>query len=539
MRKIFLSFIVVLSFFCFSFTADAFGTTVKGKTTINPGEEFVVTFGVTNGQNLMGIIANLNYDSSKLSVVKTEGRNSYNITLGTKIVADKANGQSGTFDFARITFKPTSSFAVGQSVTISLSNVTGSDGSDVSGTGSSLKVSMAAVKSSNNNLSTLTVNGSRVNGFTSSTTSYSMTVENNVSSINLGAVAADSKASVSGTGTKNLSVYRNSFSVVVTAENGSKKTYTLVVNRKDADGRITAPSTNNKLSDINIEEFDIDFKKDVFEYSITVDNTVDSLTILPKLEDSKASFKVEGPSSLIVGLNQITIKVTAENGSSVDYILKVNRESNSPLVSLKDLKATFASITADEIIVVVTDEDNIIDKELIDLISSSDKKIIITYYRNESILYSYEFKASLLSDFDEFSSLLSFSSPNKELIDELSNYADLLHLNFSQKGTFPNDTIVRVFVGNKFSDGTVLNLYYFTEDNIELISDDVKVESGFVSLSIPHSSEYFLTRSNILNEKTVDEKTAFGSFEHIIYSVIIVGLSGALFKMIYDKKKLA
>lgn len=68
--------------------------------------------------------------------------------------------------------------------------------------------------------------------FSAGQTSYAVTVPNSVSSITIGATAADSKATVSGTGAKNLNVGSNKFSVVVKAESGATKTYTVTVTRQ-------------------------------------------------------------------------------------------------------------------------------------------------------------------------------------------------------------------------------------------------------------------------------------------------------------------
>ena len=94
---------------------------------------------------------------------------------------------------------------------------------------------MVAPKSTNANLASLTVNAGALSpAFSAGQTSYAVTVPNSVSSITIGATAADSKATVSGTGAKNLNVGSNKFSVVVKAESGATKTYTVTVTRQAA-----------------------------------------------------------------------------------------------------------------------------------------------------------------------------------------------------------------------------------------------------------------------------------------------------------------
>ena len=60
---------------------------------------------------------------------------------------------------------------------------------------------------------------------------YKLTVANNVESINITATAVSSLSSVSGTGTKQLSVGTKTFTVKVTSESGSVRNYKIKVTR--------------------------------------------------------------------------------------------------------------------------------------------------------------------------------------------------------------------------------------------------------------------------------------------------------------------
>ena len=86
--------------------------------------------------------------------------------------------------------------------------------------------------SGNNNLSSLSISpGTLSPGFSAGTTSYSAWVSNSTTSVAVSAKAADGKARVAVWGNTGLSVGNNTVTVQVTAENGSKKTYTINVNR--------------------------------------------------------------------------------------------------------------------------------------------------------------------------------------------------------------------------------------------------------------------------------------------------------------------
>ena len=66
--------------------------------------------------------------------------------------------------------------------------------------------------------------------FSADVTEYNVALSGDATSISINASASDSKASVSGTGDKELKVGTNPFVVSVTAENGAVKNYTINVN---------------------------------------------------------------------------------------------------------------------------------------------------------------------------------------------------------------------------------------------------------------------------------------------------------------------
>ncbi len=90
---------------------------------------------------------------------------------------------------------------------------------------------LEASYSKNNNLKSLSVNGYNISpAFNKDITKYNVEVGSNTEQITLSATKADSKASLSGTGTHQVSEGENKFNITVTAENGSTKTYTVIVN---------------------------------------------------------------------------------------------------------------------------------------------------------------------------------------------------------------------------------------------------------------------------------------------------------------------
>ena len=85
--------------------------------------------------------------------------------------------------------------------------------------------------SPNNWLSTLKVGNYDINFDAGKTSGYSLEVGSAVSSVNISATTVNAKAKVEGVGTVALKEGNNTINVVVTAENGDKRTYTVNIKR--------------------------------------------------------------------------------------------------------------------------------------------------------------------------------------------------------------------------------------------------------------------------------------------------------------------
>ena len=200
------------------------------------------------------------------------------------------------------------------------------------------EVTVTRAKSSDNTLSDLKVDGATVPNFSSNNTSYTLK-DNSGNSINISATPRDGKASVSGTGNKTLNYGRNSFDITVTAENGSRKTYNIVVNKPDP------RSTNNNLKSLTVDKGTISFNKNTTSYLVKVEHSVNDITVSATVEDGKASVSGTGKKTLKDYENEFSIVVKAENGATKTYIVKVVRKDASGNYGVLSKDNTVKSIT--------------------------------------------------------------------------------------------------------------------------------------------------------------------------------------------------
>jgi len=181
--------------------------------------------------------------------------------------------------------------------------------------------------------------------FSSSVTEYNIEVPYATGSISISPTSAGLNAAITVNGntvssgsvsdTISLSPGGNNITIVVTAESGDIKTYTITVNR-------TAVNNNANLAGFTLSygsnTLSPSFSSDITSYSATVPYSIYSITLTPYSVGVGASIKVNGAVvdsgtssdsiSLDAGLNNIYIEVTAQNETTVKtYTVSVTRTS--------------------------------------------------------------------------------------------------------------------------------------------------------------------------------------------------------------------
>ena len=211
-------------------------------------------------------------------------------------------------------------------------------------------------KSKNANLKNLGIRPNDFKGFKSGTTSYNATVPNNVEQVEVYATASDSKANVTGTGKKKLNVGSNKLDVVVTAEDGTKKTYTINVTRQEEtqeqENNTTPEETNtvqeqqeennessqennanNSPSDLiklEVSGFSLTpaFSPDVYSYTLNMNTDLTSLDVVAEGANHGVNVDIVGNTDLKDGENIITVLVyNEETKANSTYQIIVNKTS--------------------------------------------------------------------------------------------------------------------------------------------------------------------------------------------------------------------
>ena len=234
MKKIKYFIITIISLLIIPLGVNAASGTIKvtGSSQVVVGNKITLTVTLSSSTKIGSWQMNLNYDKNYLQLTSTNSE-----AGGTMMANTTATGLTKkTYTF---TFKALKTGSTKVSIDSYLVYAF-DDLSQMSISTSSKTVKimtqeeLEATYSKDNDLKSLSVEGFELNEkFSKDLTAYTVTVPEDTKQITINAKENDSSASVTGTGTFDVTQGTNTFEIVVRAENGSEKTYTLTVEVKD------------------------------------------------------------------------------------------------------------------------------------------------------------------------------------------------------------------------------------------------------------------------------------------------------------------
>ena len=284
----------------------------------------------------------------------------------------------------------------------------------------------APALSSVNTLSSLTIStGSISPSFNPNISSYSSFVTSSVTSVNVYATLTDASSSfVDGYGprTVTLNTGANAIPIKVRSESGRIRTYTITITKAAPvvidptpggdpgdDEPVTPPATQSEalLKNITLSSGLIAFEPRVFDYNVTVDNSVTNILVTVEQENSTDIVTINGGSDLQVGANEITIEVSsADNSVKNVYTLYVIRKDVEETISsnslLKDLVITGHDIKFDAKVTeyeITLDED---ETELEIEVTAASDRAIVSIEGNEQLTTGSEVKIRVTAESGDY-----------------------------------------------------------------------------------------------------------------------------------------
>ena len=392
--KIFLLGVISLLVLPSMVSAASGSIRVTGTSSAVVGNRVTITVTLSSSTAIGGWEMALNYDKSYLQLVSSTAESGGTKMLGYTTTLSGVKSKSYTFVFKTLKTGSTR-------VSVSSYLAYAMDETEISLTSSSKNISiitqeqLEASYSKDNNLKDLTVTVGEETyeispEFDRDTLEYTVTVPTGTTLVNVSATRNDSTASVDGDGEIEVTEGLNTVPIVVTAQNGDEKTYTLIINVEDqnpinvtidgnnytvvkSDTLLTAPTTFTATT-VAIDGFDIPaFVNDAIgytlvglkddagnislyryqngEYSLYNELTSKSYTLVPVAFDAELDYI-----KTTVEINGATVDAYKYSEDSNLYIIHaINLETNEEDLYLYDPESG-AAILFDESFIQDTNE---------------------------------------------------------------------------------------------------------------------------------------------------------------------------------------
>ena len=302
----------------------------SSKSSVTLGNTITVTIS-GNASTISYWEGTLDYDSSKLQLISGDVRpftDSATSNLNFTYTFKTINTGSAYVKMSNMNI----SDELAQENPISISSST-CNINVVKASSSSSGQSHNVTKSSDNNLKSLSIDNTTLSPeFNKDNLEYSVELESDITKIKVNAETNDSKASVSGIGEIDVKEGQNKIEVVVTAENGSTKTYIINAYVKEKDPIKVKSSGNNytvvrNLDGItipdNFEEVDVRIDDEIVKGFY---NKVSNITLVA-LKDKKGNISL-----FIYDLNKFTYtkynSITSSNANII--IIKPDKNIKIP-----------------------------------------------------------------------------------------------------------------------------------------------------------------------------------------------------------------
>lgn len=175
----------------------------------------------------------------------------------------------------------------------------------------------------NNDLESLEIKNYTID-FDASKTSYTIIVENDIEAVEVLAKAAVAGAKVEITGNEKLEVGSNTVTITITGSDKTTKTYTVNVIRKSKEGETEVSKTIIYLEELTIDNYQLNFDKNITTYKIKIADDLKKLVIKAKANDDQATIEFIGNSDLHNG-SEVKVKVTALDGTSETYTIVIEK----------------------------------------------------------------------------------------------------------------------------------------------------------------------------------------------------------------------
>jgi len=190
------------------------------------------------------------------------------------------------------------------------------------------------VKSSDNSLTNIKINGDSIEEFDSNVYEYDVTVDSKIEVAKITATTRSSKATLKlGNGNRDVTLNygSNVVKIVVVSESGKEQIYTINITREDT------RSTDTTLQSLKVDGVELsNFKSSIYKYTVKK-YKASNIEIVGVPSDNNAKVVVTPPQKLEIGQNTYLITVTSEKGEVATYTVIIDNTDKTVNKKLKTL----------------------------------------------------------------------------------------------------------------------------------------------------------------------------------------------------------
>ena len=324
-----------------SVNAEENSVKINAPTMVSKGNEFSVDILLSSTAAVDGFKATFTYESSAIELLNYELKDNWkqtgNFSKESPVSFDftHENGIIGTSTVITVKFKVREDVAK-TSTSLTIEGTSKSKEDETINTLEKNTVNID-IKSRDNSLKSIKLNGVDINNFSPNTYSYKELVESSVTTANfeveLNDKTATYKAGYEPKTGASLDYGDNVFEIIVVSASNEEKKYVVTVVRQDNRG------TNNNLKEliVNSNPKLFTFKSSTLNYTITT-HKLEKIDITATPEDPKATVKIsKEPEKMIIGANTIKITVLSEKNEEKVYTILVNNTDKEIDTKLKSL----------------------------------------------------------------------------------------------------------------------------------------------------------------------------------------------------------
>ena len=324
-----------------SVNAEENSVKINAPTMVSKGNEFSVDILLSSTAAVDGFKATFTYESSAIELLNYELKDNWkqtgNFSKESPVSFDftHENGIIGTSTVITVKFKVREDVAK-TSTSLTIEGTSKSKEDETINTLEKNTVNID-IKSRDNSLKSIKLNGVDINNFSPNTYSYKELVESSVTTANfeveLNDKTATYKAGYEPKTGASLDYGDNVFEIIVVSASDEEKKYVVTVVRQDNRG------TNNNLKEliVNSNPKLFTFTSSTLNYTITT-HKLEKIDITATPEDPKATVKIsKEPEKMIIGTNTIKITVLSEKNEEKVYTILVNNTDKEIDTKLKSL----------------------------------------------------------------------------------------------------------------------------------------------------------------------------------------------------------